>query len=410
MKNVWVFTILLTILTGSFNCTFAYSEMVEINFDELGYNEIVTNQYESKGITFQLLETPSNYIEGPRTLIPISRYYRGAKRSLPLFPEKGAKGLFISSRQKNTPLFYYDIEMNFNVDVDFFSILAFDTYLNVRCYYNNRLVAIKNNPSRSNRGIYTVEMGEVGGNIIFNRIILDILNPVSPFFVRMSGFDELKYNIRYDIKHDCHEATIHCGEIIDESIDTIDEVDQYIFCAKAGEVVGIGIDGRNANFQPKWQLYNSNGRSIGGESHRYAVRKIKEDGIHIIRVWDYQMDSTGDYKVKLESISGELNENPGCFVHIECGDIINDNIDMKQSSNAYSFSAKAGDVVAIGIDGGNANFQPKWQLYNSNGDSIGGDSFRYAVRKIDEDGLYIIRVWDYQMNSTGDYKVKLESI
>jgi len=214
----------------------------------------------------------------------------------------------------------------------------------------------------------------------------------------------------------CPEATITCGIIASGSIDTIDEIDEYTFCAKKYETIAIGIEGfndGNMNFKPHWQLYNSLGGKIKAPSSDYSERTIEMDGIHIIRVYDYPMDSTGKYKIKLESISSELNGKPGCFKPIKCGNPIEDSIDMKHSTTSYSFSAKKDDIIAIGIEGfndGNMNFKPHWQLYNSLGGKIKAPSSDYSERTIEMDGIHIIRVYDYPMDSTGKYKIKLECL
>jgi hypothetical protein len=162
------------------------AEMLSIDFNELTETDVLTDQYLDKGVTFKLLDTPDGYIQGP-AIIPIdSSSYPGAS----------GMGLWPHDRNFEND-FHFDIEILFSKPINYFSILSLDSDepVTVRGFLNNSEIASKYYSSGSNLQVWNVELGNIDGEQLFDRIVIDVVRGEltccagGPEF-----FDNLKFN------------------------------------------------------------------------------------------------------------------------------------------------------------------------------------------------------------------------
>jgi len=186
------------------NTKVGLSEEIKIDFNDLNPNEVITTQFSEKGIHFNLLDIPINYMKGPKTITINSN----------LYPK--ADGIGITTRENGNVDINYDIEINFANDIDYFSILSLDSDepITINAYYNDDKIESKHYRAGSDLQIWKVEIGEIGGSNRFDRIVLDLVKGSSS---NTSGgpeyFDNLVFNT---IRTTCERIDSDNDGVIDD--------------------------------------------------------------------------------------------------------------------------------------------------------------------------------------------------
>jgi len=160
MRRILVAIAVLMLMAGAQGK--ARSAVVEIDFEDLTVGDIVTNQYLPLGVTFSLLGTSP--VPGPVVVdIDDSRY-------------PPATGFAITPSQNQTDPFF-DINLDFSTQIDYFSILSLDSDepLTVRSYLGSALVESVFFPPGGNDQVYTVILGSIGGIDRFDRVVIDVV-------------------------------------------------------------------------------------------------------------------------------------------------------------------------------------------------------------------------------------------
>ena len=163
------------------------AELVNIDFNDLAAGIPVTNQYSSQGITFSLVNSP---IAGPTT-----HALTGINGPNDIF---GATGNAISPGDDYLPPFW-DISMSFIPNVDYFSILVIDAEeaISVQTFSGGSSIAIPvvttnigfHRGPPYNGPVNLIEVGEVGANQSFDRVVLVITPNDGPEL-----FDNVQFN------------------------------------------------------------------------------------------------------------------------------------------------------------------------------------------------------------------------
>ncbi|GBC62973.1 hypothetical protein DENIS_3959 [Desulfonema ishimotonii] len=156
--------------------------LVEIDFDDLTAGTIVTDQYSDQGVTFSLTGTS---IAGPKTVRVSSSTYA---------PASG-----IALRPSEDGRTFYDIEMSFSTEIDYFSILSLDSDepITATAYLGDDVVDSVSFAAGGNTEVYELALGEVYGRTLFDRVILDVVagpGPGSGYAGGPEYFDNLEYN------------------------------------------------------------------------------------------------------------------------------------------------------------------------------------------------------------------------
>lgn len=147
----------------------ANAVIMNINFDNVGLNagDIITDQYSAMGVNFSLIDTPVGYIAGPaaRSIAPHPDYYPSATAGIAIVPGNNPSDPF------------YDIKIDFDTNIDYFSINSFDSDEDVRlrAYLDDVEVANMYQPSGTNHQEWLLELGAIDGGLLFNSVVIDVV-------------------------------------------------------------------------------------------------------------------------------------------------------------------------------------------------------------------------------------------
>jgi hypothetical protein len=206
---------------------------------------------------------------------------------------------------------------------------------------------------------------------------------------------------------------IGCGETRQGTLVAGGDTDAYQFDAAAGDVVAITVGTGAGNFTPCWELFNRNGEAVGTRvCESQALRTLPASGGPCtIKVSDDDYAEGGDYTLSLEPVSATFDGAPSCAPLIGCGQTRQATLVAGGDTDAYQFSAAAGEVVAITVGVGLGNFIPCWELFNRNGGAVGGRVCQsQALRTMPASGGGTIKVSDDNYAEGGTYTLSLPRV
>jgi len=182
---------LVFLLAASFVCATPAVSQTTITFDSFAPGTIITNQY-LPNVSISLLNSPPT-LPGPKT------YELSDPTGVPQFIF-GASGNAITPAEIGNFAPFYDIQFVFSRPLDYFSIMALDAEesFSASAYLGNNLIATVNqgnfigfhSASVFNGPVYSVEFGAINGNLVFDRVVINMNTEGGPEL-----FDNVRYNM-----------------------------------------------------------------------------------------------------------------------------------------------------------------------------------------------------------------------
>ncbi len=198
-----------------------------------------------------------------------------------------------------------------------------------------------------------------------------------------------------------------CGETVSGSISSIGEVDEYTFSANAGDRVTIRVAVTYpSGMNPSIELWDGSTlidyKDSPSASYVYIDKTLPENGRYKIKVFDYNHDETGNYKLIYQNLITPCNVGA-----LTCG---NDVFPFYPSGrfDFTTFTAAPGDVVTIRAVA--ANWEPYIELYDSTGTQIAHNystgTYSYIDIKLVSGGVYTVIFFDgYPQSYWSNYRV-----
>jgi len=180
MKNIFTKTIAASAVLAS--AGLANAELVRIDFNELTPGVTVKDQY--AGVQIRLLGAGLD--AGPVTRAISDSDYLGANGiAIRPSPELEVNG--------DGP--WYDLHFIFDDPTEFFSILALDAEepVSATAYLGKEKVAVMGYRGGSNYQVWDLTFGEVGGDMLFDRVIVDLVNGGDGWSPGPEIFDNLRF-------------------------------------------------------------------------------------------------------------------------------------------------------------------------------------------------------------------------
>lgn len=186
MRNTGFFNKGLFLMLGFFSfIAYANATLISIDFEDRPAGDVVTNDYSGFGVTFDLVNTPAGYSDGPTIRNIHNRFGSPNVRGKTLVPGD------------NTSDPFYDISLNFSLPVNFLSFYVGDgdERLNVNVYNNSTLV-FSNSYFSASDFPYLVTLGALSSSVVFNKVILDVVaGSMGSFAGGPEFFDNFKFNL-----------------------------------------------------------------------------------------------------------------------------------------------------------------------------------------------------------------------
>ena len=159
----------------------ASANLFEIDFNDLKLGEVLTDQYSASNVTFSLIDSPPDLV-GPVA----TSSWAYASFGTAITPGYSYRDPF------------FDINISFSQPIDYFSFMALDVDepVTTKGYYNGSLVQSQTYGPGHNTQIYEMQLGEVGGSIFLDTVIIDLVSGTDPtsFDGGPEWFDDLAFN------------------------------------------------------------------------------------------------------------------------------------------------------------------------------------------------------------------------
>ena len=197
-------------------------------------------------------------------------------------------------------------------------------------------------------------------------------------------------------------------------ISVFGEVDEYSFWGTQGDKILIRMRDAETGIDACMDLFDPNGQLVASDCGDGGTVRIEDfeliaTGNYILKVWDHNNNDTGDYGLAIQVLN-----NPDYTVNINCGDDLVKSLTHTVEIDAYSFSAVAGDDVAIRMRSTSNYFESKLVLYDPSGNIVAaavgssGGPTRITAENLPVDGVYTILAMDNNGNDTGEYGLSFQ--
>lgn len=226
------------------------------------------------------------------------------------------------------------------------------------------------------------------------------------------------------VPHGGPDDTIHSAETVSDAIEPEADVDSYTFTASAGDTVIIQVS-RESSFdglEPGIDLYAPGGSapevSVGFSPDANALLQgyqLAESGQYTIVVRDMEGNDTGGYSVSLVVMPGpttSVQDLDGGW--ITSGLAKSGDISFEADTDAYVFSAEAGQTVIIQMSRESGFVNPGIDLYPPGGGAAevsagdaSGETALLGAHQLAESGQYTIVVRDLNGDHDGEYSLSL---
>ncbi len=173
--------------------------LISIDFNDLTAGDVVTDQYESQGVTFALLGTPGGYAEGPTASSINSDTYLGAS-GIAIIPGDDLADPF------------YDLELSFVGNIDAFEFHAFDAdeAFSATAYSGASVLGTLSFVGGSNYQERDINFSGIGN---FDRVVIDVAP--GPGSSGVAGgpefFDNLSFNTVSSVPEPASMALLGLG-------------------------------------------------------------------------------------------------------------------------------------------------------------------------------------------------------
>ncbi|MGE0642376.1 MAG: tandem-95 repeat protein [Nitrospira sp.] len=185
------------------------------------------------------------------------------------------------------------------------------------------------------------------------------------------------------------------------------ETDLYTFTGAAGDVVAITLAGTpNTPFNAVASLFGPTGTLVQSNLVGQQEFALATAGTYVLKVSDRNFIFTGDYGLEVEGITPPSAN----AVTLTRGETQNTNIAQMGETDLYTFTAQAGDVVAITLAGTpNTPFNAVASLFGPTGtlvqsNLVGQQEFALATA-----GTYVLKVSDRNFVITGNYQLTVNA-
>ena len=224
------------------------------------------------------------------------------------------------------------------------------------------------------------------------------------------------YSLTYlNLTTACNAATLNCGQTAPYSLSAVGEVDFYKFTANPNDGALITVVRTSGDMNPYIELYDSTGAMIASNnsySGNYASinKSLTLGGTYTVVVYDYNNNGTGNYAIRYQNTTTACNATP-----ITCGQTTAGSLSTAVEQDFYTFTATANDKVTIRLVRTSGTMDPYLELYDTTGTRIASDytsSGNSATinSTLTAGGTYIIVVYDYNNDETGDYNLTWQKL
>lgn len=199
---------------------------------------------------------------------------------------------------------------------------------------------------------------------------------------------------------------LHCGDLLNASIDQAAEIDQFVFAASAGDIVLISLSLVSGLVVDATILAPGGGRVDGFRASQPFQITLPETGLYTVRVNTATLTSTSNYNIGLECIlpAGPIDAalSPRSLV---AGSIV-----QAGQVDIFTFNGTAGDDVLIPV-ATTAGVVVDATLLNPAGAAL--RSFRAARLErlsLPTSGTYTLFVRTATFRAAGNYNIGLERL
>jgi hypothetical protein len=203
---------------------------------------------------------------------------------------------------------------------------------------------------------------------------------------------------------------IALGETLERTIDVKSETDAFTFDASAGDVILARMGHSGADLAPKIRLYDPDGLQI--ESHwshelaEFTSAELTQTGAYAVLASDMNGVYSGSYGIHVQRLN-----NPGVTTPLPLGEALSRSIGAKSETDAYTFSAAAGDVILVRMGQPSSVFDPEIRLYDPGGllvASHSSDKLAEIVTTVLRKGKYTALAMDERGIYTTDYGIHVQ--
>lgn len=219
-------------------------------------------------------------------------------------------------------------------------------------------------------------------------------------------------SIQYLNSPDCAQQ-VGCGADFTATLETLAEIDAYVFDVEAGDVLVAHMRGNSNSIEPLMELYGPDGSLIGINNRRgklgvFPATQLTQSGRYVLLAMDEAGNDKGDYSMSFQF----TNAKEQCAVSMTCAN----NGDTRRISkdaemDAYTFSGEAGQVVSIKVVELDVALEPRIEIYAPDGGLIHVDSDNSEVHgefiELSMSGIYTVLVMDYEGNDEGRYEINI---
>jgi uncharacterized repeat protein (TIGR01451 family) len=193
---------------------------------------------------------------------------------------------------------------------------------------------------------------------------------------------------------------------------TVGQRDYYSFTAAAGDAVSLRLLRTAGTMQPQLELYGPAGTRITWD-YSYSGSDVRIDrslsaaGLHTLVVSEYGNDATGSYALTWQKLNA-----PCGATSLSCGQTKPGTVDAVGRQRFFSFTASAGDALALVMTRTSGGLDPSLELYDtltrrasqytSSGSQV---TLTYTVVS---SGSFLAIASDYGNDETGGFSLKLQ--
>jgi hypothetical protein len=213
-------------------------------------------------------------------------------------------------------------------------------------------------------------------------------------------------------------TTAEYGDVLQCAIDLTTDTDLFRFSGMGGDRVRLRISrvGSYSNFEPCFELFDSRDRSVAIGCEYAANNEIDAvlatDDTYTVVVEDVYTNGFGQYNLTLERIGPP---SP-ITADIQYGATMASQVDGVTDMDSFLFHGSRNDVIRLDIarHGNYSNFEPCFELFDADGESVAASCNYAASNRIDavlpKSGAYTVFVEDVYTNGYGQYHLALQCL
>ena len=262
-----------------------------------------------------------------------------------------------------------------------------------------------------------------GGNLYsaLGEISSCLLPQVGTYTLLISDYGDVRtgtYHLFWQsLAHPVNAAALAVGQHTVGSITTAGQLTTYTFTATAGSVVIVRVGTVSGTLRPYLRLYTAQGAKLceAGSSYGDTVESpvcaLSASGTYTLILSDYGDVRTGGYGVLVQ----RFNE-PVDALSLRAGQSVNATLTLAGEFDSYTFTANAGDQLALRMAVTNGTLRPHLRVYTAGGANVCETSSSYATLVetsgcvAPETGHYVVLANDYGSSRSGTYTVWFQNL